>query len=272
MKSNHVFRLDIESLQHELNILHLVVHRNKNQHHLACWWKYLSIIHRNLNKIITYYADDLTRRSENKRSVSRKSELTKRKNSRTTDQDSKGTDLNNSGILLAEERAEYLVFRVIPKAYKAFNRLIAQRQYVALGLVLVASTSKIWSLLRADENIFRRLRPKIDDVNDTICFSEDKSDFGQVIDRKIVSSEIEIYNTTRDKDLMSLDTYSNDASAIQHSLMDVTSSESENEDNRLLGGLSTKHSQQGKAITSKKSLHGNTTEIDDDISELRFFS
>ncbi|ODQ76103.1 hypothetical protein LIPSTDRAFT_41460, partial [Lipomyces starkeyi NRRL Y-11557] len=101
------------ALRNELEVLHLIVHRNKNQHRQAKWWKYVSIVHRNLKNLV---------------SVPQKRQKEEAK--------------------FEKEVVRYLVYRVIPKAFKAFHRLIAHGQYVTLGLVLLATVARIWSILR----------------------------------------------------------------------------------------------------------------------------
>lgn len=44
--------LDIVQLRESAKILHLLFHRNKNQHRQATWWKWLSMLRRCLAKLI----------------------------------------------------------------------------------------------------------------------------------------------------------------------------------------------------------------------------
>jgi len=128
-----VINLNILELKNELEILHVIIHRNKNQHRQALWWKYLSIIHRNLKNLVM-----IPQKLGDEKPYRKK---------RMKDRCSVSFD--------HVERCEYLVYKVIPKGYMAFQRLIAQKQYVPLALVLVACIAKIWNILQKDENIFR---------------------------------------------------------------------------------------------------------------------
>lgn len=43
---------EVSELQEVLKILQLIFHRNKNQHRLTKWWKWLSILKRSVTKLV----------------------------------------------------------------------------------------------------------------------------------------------------------------------------------------------------------------------------
>ncbi|KAJ8100883.1 hypothetical protein POJ06DRAFT_249746 [Lipomyces tetrasporus] len=211
--------LDIPALRNELQVLHLIVHRNKNQHRQAKWWKYVSIIHRTVKKLVAVpqarqqqegkprpkkdvvrvgKKDRQRRRGSERRKVNREAETenaptTKAKKMvfRRTEQ-SKATGLVKLDMSLGDvepirfshvERAEYLVYRVIPKAFNAFHRLVAHGQYVTLGLVLLAAVARIWHILRQDTRVFKPSGRTIPVTDNTTTVGE-TDDLGLVIKRR----------------------------------------------------------------------------------------
>lgn len=44
-------QIRLEALQGASKLIHLVYHRNKNQHHHALWWKWLSMLQRSVAKV-----------------------------------------------------------------------------------------------------------------------------------------------------------------------------------------------------------------------------
>ncbi|KAK9235508.1 hypothetical protein V1525DRAFT_260598 [Lipomyces kononenkoae] len=220
--------LDVPSLRNELEILHLIVHRNRNQHHQAKWWKYVSIIHRNLKNLV--YIPQQEPRQQHKSAAKKagrdskdekkgkKCEKLKRNKKATcqNDESIKNEDAGRrsrkdhsaivfnrtpeseaTGLIRLDlsprdlkpvpfdhvERAEYLVYRVIPKAFNAFQRVIAHGQYVTLGLVLLATLARIWCTLRQDTKVFKPNRKNVP-ANDSIMRARaNDDDLGQIVTR-----------------------------------------------------------------------------------------
>ncbi|KAK9328113.1 hypothetical protein V1520DRAFT_347014 [Lipomyces starkeyi] len=215
--------LDIPALRNELEVLHLIVHRNKNQHRQAKWWKYVSIVHRNLKNLVSVpqkrqkeeakFEKEVVRvsRAEKRRRKIERKEANKEARERgemknvvvplpkdkkaivfSRTDESEATGLIRLDLSLQDlkplrfnhaERAEYLVYRVIPKAFKAFHRLIAHGQYVTLGLVLLATVARIWSILRQDLRVFKPSTKNLPITDNATTIRED-SDFGQVVRRR----------------------------------------------------------------------------------------
>lgn len=113
----------IDSLINEFEILHLIYHRNYNQHRLQVWWKYFNILHRKLRLISITLLEAVNSKDREVRS--------KRKD--------EGLDL-----------ICYLFKKnILKRAYFEFNGIIALGQYITLGLALIGSLSKIYCLLNS---------------------------------------------------------------------------------------------------------------------------
>lgn len=113
--------LKIDRLENEFGILHLIYHRNYNQHHVAVWWKLLNMIHRNVRKIL-----DRLRSIEDTKKILQKERL------------------YNEACSIAQNMIKRGLFK---KANYDFNSIIALGQFVTLGMVLVASLSAIYSVV-----------------------------------------------------------------------------------------------------------------------------
>lgn len=146
-----------DQLKHEYGILHLIYHRNHNQHRVLIWWKYLNIIHRNIRKILKLLIDlELIKNSQKIRQKKQQ-------------------------IL---DIIKYLIKRkVFTKAYYEFNGVIALGQFVTLGLALLGNLSKIYCILRSFKGVDMICKPNIIDEAPVI-YSEQSGndDLGEIID------------------------------------------------------------------------------------------
>ncbi|OBA19067.1 hypothetical protein METBIDRAFT_33680 [Metschnikowia bicuspidata var. bicuspidata NRRL YB-4993] len=62
--SQQIFSPEIvQKLENEYGILHLICHRNRNQHRVAVWWKDLNQLHRSVRKILraVYHFEEVTK-------------------------------------------------------------------------------------------------------------------------------------------------------------------------------------------------------------------
>jgi len=131
------------SLEHEYGILRLIYHRNKNQHRVATWWKYLNSLKRYHTKLISLL------------------HTYNRKNN----------DKIRTKILKV---ASHLYFDICKGAYRAFNGIIALGQFITLGLTLIGVLGKIYNEVGKIEglhvakakSINRREESKVGDVDD----------------------------------------------------------------------------------------------------------
>lgn len=108
--------LNIESLTTEYQLLHLVYHRNYNQHRVARWWRWFNELHRRVRRVLKLQYDEQVK------------------------------SLSARGLKLAAE-IKYIVHKVVKKCYWEFNGIIALGQFVPLGLTLLGMLARINSLL-----------------------------------------------------------------------------------------------------------------------------
>ncbi|CAH2352854.1 ribonuclease MRP protein subunit Rmp1p [[Candida] railenensis] len=97
------------SLQNEFYILHLLYHRNKNQHRASCWWKYLNMMHRHLRSILKLHGS------------------------------------NSPEVVRAVQ--DFQRRKILDKSYWEFNSIVALGQFVALGMTLVGLVARVWVIL-----------------------------------------------------------------------------------------------------------------------------
>lgn len=122
----------LAKLETEYGITHLLLHRNRNQHRVTVWWKYLNMIHRNIRKLIEHIHGSTDARKILDRERHREAAL---------------------------EVACYLLKkRLFSKAYYEFNGIIELGQFSTLGMVLVACLSKLYTLVLEIEGLRERLR------------------------------------------------------------------------------------------------------------------
>ncbi|EPE34101.1 hypothetical protein GLAREA_07114 [Glarea lozoyensis ATCC 20868] len=106
------------------NHLHLLHHRNKNQHRLSKWYKPFSIFRRQIPKLIAELE-----RYEGARAIRETSSFTRQAREEV------------------RRRVEFLgVLR--GGWFLAFSKLVADSQFSALGLMLLGCLARFWSVLR----------------------------------------------------------------------------------------------------------------------------
>lgn len=96
-------------MNHEHNLLRLLYHRNKNQHHASLWWKDLNALKRNLTKLVA-----LLRQKTNEH--------------------------KNKEILRI---ARVIKFHIVKDCYRSFNVIIALGQFITMGMVLIGMLARI---------------------------------------------------------------------------------------------------------------------------------
>lgn len=103
-------------LHQEYRLLHLLYHRNKNQHRVAQWWKRLNMLKRNCGQVV---------------------ELLQNKKFK-----------NDREFVKLYHLVNRFTKRQISKSYYDFNGVIALGQFVTLGVVLVGLLSRIYAIYR----------------------------------------------------------------------------------------------------------------------------
>ncbi|MCJ1395259.1 hypothetical protein MMC18_008143 [Xylographa bjoerkii] len=105
---------DSSSLKKVSQTLYLLHRRNKNQHRLSKWWKWFAMLHRSVKKLLA--------------------------------------DLQRPDETLARARTLYLNDVLQPRCYQSFSKVVSDRQFAALGLVLVGVLAELNVLLRTRRN------------------------------------------------------------------------------------------------------------------------
>ncbi|GEQ72042.1 hypothetical protein JCM33374_g5728 [Metschnikowia sp. JCM 33374] len=156
----------VQRLENEYRILHLIYHRNYNQHHVAVWWKDLNILHRNVRKILRKIYDF---------EVTKKHILKQR--------------LHNEAVAIARFMVKK---RIFSSCYYSFNGVVALGQFISLGLTLLASLSALHNLIMSIDGLASKLEatkmpsvaekgvtshassviPEDDDLGEEIVFTE----------------------------------------------------------------------------------------------------
>ncbi|PYH98925.1 hypothetical protein BO71DRAFT_394886 [Aspergillus ellipticus CBS 707.79] len=91
-------------------MLHLLFHRNKNQHRGTKWWKWLSALKRITLKLM----NDLNRLPS-----------------------------DSGAELFVDKYRQYLAIYILPKCYTAFSTVVADGQFSTLGIVLLATLASL---------------------------------------------------------------------------------------------------------------------------------
>lgn len=102
----------VNRLHQEYRILHLVYHRNKNQHRVSKWWREFSILKRNVTQVL-----ELLHKVPKNKDVIRLHSLINR-----------------------------LLKKQLSKIYYSFNGVIKLGQFVTLGVVLVGLLARIYCI------------------------------------------------------------------------------------------------------------------------------
>jgi ribonuclease MRP protein subunit RMP1 len=116
----------IKLLRDDLDLLHLLFHRHKNQHRLLKWWQWFGTLRRNLNKLLAEH--DLVTAA-------------------------KSTPQRNEALQRYTKRAEFLRRIVAPSAYNSFCSVIANKNFAPLGLVLTGVLGRVWKIIRPTEEL-----------------------------------------------------------------------------------------------------------------------
>ncbi|KAI5301798.1 hypothetical protein KEM56_001348 [Ascosphaera pollenicola] len=115
---------------------HLVFVRNKNQHSHAKWWKHLSMLRRSL-RLLLNSIEALEKYVDNEGIDW--DELQMNAVGRIVDLEGEivGQDEN------VVEQGRYLARWIVPRAYLAFSTVVADTQFSALGVVLIAALAQL---------------------------------------------------------------------------------------------------------------------------------
>ncbi|KAH3660401.1 hypothetical protein OGAPHI_006987 [Ogataea philodendri] len=162
------------ALLNEYQIIHLIYHRDSNQHRSAVWWKHFNILHRRLRTILQLLLDI--------DEISGKNQLTSLKFSKSHTPKFRKRNLSptqadsllklKSGQL--QSVIDYLLDHVLGACYYRFYSIIELGQYIALGFTLIASIARI-------RKILLQMRTTTHEKSSDILPEQNSQDLGELI-------------------------------------------------------------------------------------------
>lgn len=217
------------SLLNEFRIIHLLYHRNKNQHRVAKWWCHFDILHRHLRKILLLFEDineiihfkrlsiinfnsskksfikineipKLKEKSFFKKIVknNKKIKIEKKKYFHNKLNEINAIKLINKKKSLLFKDLKYLYNKILPNSYWIFMGVIELGQFTNIGFVLIGFISKIWNLLSNIEGIKINLKFGKILQNSKIKVSNN-DDLGEIVNLKTLNYINENNENSSDK-------------------------------------------------------------------------
>ncbi|KAI0537354.1 hypothetical protein GGR58DRAFT_352259 [Xylaria digitata] len=134
-----------------------LVHRNRNQHRRAAWWRYFGMLRRNCAKLVEdlISADAAARKNAARAAKAAKVKGKKRRREELAAADL-GTGIGGKDVVSVQgteadvetnanvaRRAPWLRDVLVPKCYLAFSQLTADNQFAPLGVVLLGILAQI---------------------------------------------------------------------------------------------------------------------------------
>ncbi|QLG73885.1 hypothetical protein HG535_0F03970 [Zygotorulaspora mrakii] len=113
---SHAHRGQYLKLLQEFRLLHLLYHRNKNQHRVAHWWRYINILKRNCSEVLEVIQ---------KKVIDKEFDFAK-----------------------LYQIINKFKKKILPKIYYEFNGIIALGQFVTLGVILVCLLSRVYAIYK----------------------------------------------------------------------------------------------------------------------------
>lgn len=110
-------------LKVESNLLEILYHRNKNQHHSASWFRYLKLLRSCVNRILA---------------VDASSAILCAPEPRKRYQKDSDKALNKQCLIFLERKTAMQI---------AFSQIIGTGQYVSLGMILLGVLARIWKIV-----------------------------------------------------------------------------------------------------------------------------
>jgi hypothetical protein len=154
---------DFAAFKQETELLHLVLYRSRNQHHVSHWWRYFSMLHQHCFRIVNSYErlTHLRIRNSNSKPSNKKSGSSSSSNNNYNNNNKRS---NNSGKNLKgypdysegpvwaiskriQDEAHYLYTKLIPSARLSFHGILRQGAFVTLGLALLGLAARLHALL-----------------------------------------------------------------------------------------------------------------------------
>ncbi|KAI5302708.1 hypothetical protein KEM56_000433 [Ascosphaera pollenicola] len=173
---------------------HLVFVRNKNQHSHAKWWKHLSMLRRSLRSLLN--------------SVQAFEKYVKNEGLEWDElrTDDKGRIVDSEGEIVGRdekvvEQGRYLARWIVPGAYLAFSTVVADTQFSALGVVLIAALAQLAEAIKefktpdevapeVNENQSRKVETAMPTIAQPVV-GDRLEDIGELVVRRPVMPESE---------------------------------------------------------------------------------
>ncbi|KAL4926533.1 uncharacterized protein BDV17DRAFT_154983 [Aspergillus undulatus] len=151
--------MDGDELLRVHSIIHLIFHRNRNQHGRTKWWKWLSILKRTVWNLVT--------------SLSPSDE----------------GDFRAS----AESSRRFLADRILPRCYVAFSVVVADVQFSTLGTVLIATLAQLSKITGIDKEL--KSHPPVEASQRLVLsphmrISKEQEDMGEALPRTAEAQEV----------------------------------------------------------------------------------
>ncbi|KAF8427324.1 hypothetical protein EV426DRAFT_572026 [Tirmania nivea] len=151
-------------LTHESNLLHLLFHRNKNQHRISKWWKDLSLLRSSVRNLIAELESvrELQTGKPAAPALSgsgmTQTQLKKlRRMEKAMKEEANATYIQAGrisgvdAIVKARERVDarlrFMRRGIIPRAWVAFTGVVATTQFSALGMILLGVLGRIYEIV-----------------------------------------------------------------------------------------------------------------------------
>lgn len=157
--------LTLEKLVPVQQLLHLTVHRNKNQHRITKWWGNLQLLRRNVKRLIEMLQSPKAEYRKSKEALLR--------------------------------LANWTGAEIIPRVYLSFSAVVADNQYASLGLMLMGCLARVNACVTFPRS---RLQSEVAEVEATMKSTKTvipSEDFGEAITRGEEKLEEEIVEETR---------------------------------------------------------------------------
>lgn len=196
---------DFAAFKQETELLHLVLYRSRNQHHVSHWWRYFSMLHQHCFRIVNSYERLVHMRARNSsrskpgNKKSGSSNTSNNKRSNNSGKNLKGYSDYSEGPVWAtskriQDEAHYLYTKLIPSARLSFHGILRQGAFVTLGLALLGLAARLHALLEVvalvrvggaqRKKIVERARKQAEREKQEIAAATQKLHEEQTVERK----------------------------------------------------------------------------------------
>ncbi|VEU22480.1 DEKNAAC103658 [Brettanomyces naardenensis] len=138
-----------EKLFNEFEILHLVYHRNANQHRTSTWWKSLNVLHRKLRQLLLMLLDveEITTNGSSRLTKMKWNKLGRIRFTSKRYGKENGEKIAGSIKRKVLKLASYMVHELLPKCYLMCYTILQTGEFITLGFALDGIVSRVYSIL-----------------------------------------------------------------------------------------------------------------------------